>query len=229
MIALVPAERESVSIPATCDDDGTALIDVMRRMALVPHVPDVRSRSSHQFSVVDHGMRIIGVLILGAVLAVGGACGSDDDDVATGPSETTRDRQEDDGGTVDADDLEVGDCFDDPKDAEANEGDISFEASEVETVPCNQPHDNEVFLLVNAEGEADAPFPGNEALEAQAQEQCLAEFPRYVGLGLEESIYNYGHLLPSEETWANGDREIVCIAYHGDLMQISKSVRGSAQ
>ena len=165
-------------------------------------------------------------IVVTLLLLVVGACGDDDEPDAQ-PSDTTEATTE--GEDVSTSDLEVGDCFDDPDDTEEGEdGGISYDAAEVAAIPCDQPHDNEVFLLKNTELPG-KDFPGEEALEAEADKVCLAAFEAYVGKKYDESIYDYGHLTPTAETWAEGDRELVCIVYHGQLEPLTKPVKGTAE
>ncbi len=82
-------------------------------------------------------------------------------------------------GEVDVLDLEVGDCVAD-----------SLPVGEeviltVETVPCSEPHSEEVYAVVTL---PDGDFPGDEAVAAQADEVCAAEFESFVGLPYEESV-----------------------------------------
>jgi hypothetical protein len=117
-------------------------------------------------------------------------------------------------------DLNVGDCFNDPEESEGLISDLTL-------LPCDQPHDNEVFALVNhpaGDGEA---FPGDEAMDTFAEEQCLSAFEQYVGLPYEESVFAYVPIKPTAETWADGDREVVCVLYDGQLEELEGSVRGS--
>jgi len=115
-------------------------------------------------------------------------------------------------------DLEVGDCFDDPS---------SFE--EVESVPikeCADPHDNEVYANSTMSGTS---WPGVAAVEEFADEACYTEFERYVGIAYEDSLLEFGWLVPTEASWAEvDDRTVTCIVYNLDLSKMTGSMQGVA-
>ncbi len=128
-----------------------------------------------------------------------------------------------DGGEVGVFDVRVGDCL-------GSVGEPSDEGvSSLSAVPCDEPHDSEVFALVDHPGEPDAEFPGDEALADFAQERCAEEFATYVGLAYVDSRYGIATLMPSADTWADGDRELVCRATDFGGGQLTGSVRGTAE
>ena len=116
-------------------------------------------------------------------------------------------------------DLEVGDCF-------------SVESDELTTVvvvDCEDSHEYEAFALLDHEaGEAD-PYPGDEAMLEYGNTACQAPFQAYVGREYESSIWYITSVLPSEETWAAGDREFVCTLNQQDADSEPIAVTGSAQ
>ncbi len=105
-------------------------------------------------------------------------------------------------------DLAVGDCFDAPSDED------TFQVSSVPIVECSEPHDNEIYALFDMDDADD--FPGDDAAVAAAEEGCLSRFEDFVGAPYETSIYYVGALWPSADTWADGDREIVCYVNLGE-------------
>jgi len=101
--------------------------------------------------------------------------------------------------------LTVGDCLRFP--------DAQWEIiSGLPTVPCSEPHTDEVFATVTLPN-GDADFPGMEAIGAQGEELCIAEFEGFVGLSYEESVLEIGLFGPEEEMWREGDRLVVCMVY----------------
>lgn len=114
-------------------------------------------------------------------------------------------------------DLEVGQCFNDP--------DSFDEVANVEIVDCTEPHDNEVFHLFDI---ADGSFPGDTGVSESAVEGCLAQFDGYVGLDYASSVLDIRYLVPTSETWSDGDREVVCILYHLNNEKLTGSMQGSA-
>lgn len=111
--------------------------------------------------------------------------------------------------------LDVGTCFDDPS---------SFEqVLDVPVIDCDKPHDNEVIANQNLSG---SDFPGSSQIENRANQICYDSFADYVGISYEESIYDIGWLSPTEETWAVGDREVICFAYDIELTKVTGSING---
>jgi hypothetical protein len=114
-------------------------------------------------------------------------------------------------------DLETGDCF------LAPEGE---QASEVSVVPCDATHIYEAFHVFDHEAGPDEPYPGDEELLNYADGQCRGPFEDYVGIDYDDSIYWITSVSPSEDTWADGDREIVCALKLG---QDGEETTGSAE
>ena len=114
--------------------------------------------------------------------------------------------------------LDVGTCFDDP---------ASFaEVTDVPVVACSDPHDNEVIALL-ALGEP--AFPGEDVINARAGEGCVAAFEPYVGIAYAESAYDVGWFAPTADSWAIGDREVICFAFDVGFAPITGSIRGSGR
>ncbi|HWB71157.1 MAG TPA: septum formation family protein, partial [Egibacteraceae bacterium] len=126
------------------------------------------------------------------------------------------------GTTTSVFDLAVGDCFHDRPDLQGPIGDV-------EVVSCDQPHDNEVFALLNYPAGATDPYPGQEAVQNWAEENCQGSaFQAYVGMDYASSRYYTTYLSPTADTWEQGDREVVCYLYVPDE-QVTGSARGSGQ
>lgn len=95
--------------------------------------------------------------------------------------------------------LEVGQCIN-----TETEGEISS----VPVVDCAETHNGEVFSLPQL---PDGDFPGDDAVRQSADQLCAGQdFQTYVGKPYEESAIYYSALTPTDETWDDGDREIVC-------------------
>jgi len=106
-------------------------------------------------------------------------------------------------GAVDVFQIRIGDCFNDRTDAS--------EISSVGGIPCDSPHDNEIYDRTLApQGE----FPGEESITDIASQYCLANFEAFVGASYQDSLLNMTYLYPTQESWNSvGDREIFCIVY----------------
>ena len=114
--------------------------------------------------------------------------------------------------------LAVGTCFDDPETFE--------QVQDVPVVDCDEPHDNEVIANQDLTGDT---YPGVEQVDNRASEICYDNFSEYVGISYEESIYDIGWLNPTVESWAVGDREIICFAYNVDFSKITGSINGAGE
>jgi hypothetical protein len=116
--------------------------------------------------------------------------------------------------------LKVGDCFDDTEEMFSDE-----EIFRVPSVPCSQPHDNEVFHVARYSGSTYS-LPD---IEEFADLACYGAFSPYVGRSYETSVIDFTWFIPTPSSWARGDREVTCIAYHMDLEKLQSSVRGSGR
>ncbi|MFC3689090.1 septum formation family protein [Aquipuribacter hungaricus] len=115
--------------------------------------------------------------------------------------------------------IAVGDCTNDPDDG-------ADELLSVEAVPCSGPHDNEAY---HAEDLPDGDFPGEEEVTAAADEICFDAFEPFVGLAYEDSRLGYGSLTPTSDSWADGDREILCLVADYEGEPLVGSAQGLAE
>lgn len=115
-------------------------------------------------------------------------------------------------------DLEEGDCF----------GAAGEQVETVNVVDCEDPHIYEVYALVDYESD-DQAYPGAEDVSAYADEQCEASFEDFVGIEYESSRWYITSVTPSEETWADGDREIVCTLNLEDESEVTGSAEDSGE
>lgn len=91
-------------------------------------------------------------------------------------------------------------------------------------VPCTGPRQVEVSFSASFE---DGPFPGDEYLTDTAADTCVASFERYVGISPEQSAYDADWLLPTEEMWASGSRQGICLVVSDDGSALTATVKGS--
>lgn len=99
--------------------------------------------------------------------------------------------------TVNPSGLRVGDCI----------GAFDYETGLIELLPCDAPHIEEVYHEYRI---LEAQFPGDDAVIAIADETCDAAFEPYVGVPVTESELVWAYWAPSSETWAWGDRLVLC-------------------
>lgn len=128
-----------------------------------------------------------------AVLAVGSltACGSQ----ARNPAGTVT-------ASASANSLsvKVGDCL----------GDLNgTSVADVQLIPCGQAHFWEAFAKMNLSGTT---YPGKTEIAKKADEFCATKFEAFVGIASADSTYASPYLYPTTESWASGDREIMCFA-----------------
>ena len=118
-------------------------------------------------------------------------------------------------------DLSVGDCLNEPSESEI---------SRVEKVSCDEPHDYEVFALVNHPDGRDAPFPLDLMLFAADTgfDTCLPRFEQYVGQDYVLSRLDIDFFYPTRESWErDGDREFVCLIFDLENASMTGSMKGS--
>lgn len=74
-----------------------------------------------------------------------------------------------------------------------------------EIIDCALPHYSEVFHVFDIPGDE---FPATMAADAEAG--CVAAFTDFIGLTTDESDLSLHWLEPTQATWAEGDRAVVC-------------------
>ena len=104
-------------------------------------------------------------------------------------------------------DITVGQCF-------TAQQEVKQELSSLDAVPCNGPHWQEAFAVIDyqppkgVEGDA---FPGDAALAGYADASCAQEFETYVGISYLDSSLFFTYLLPSARGWEQSDdRSVIC-------------------
>lgn len=110
-------------------------------------------------------------------------------------------------GTTDVFQIKVGDCIID------SAGDT---VSEVENVPCSEPHDYEVYFHGTLTVDT-LPSDINEVY-ALGDEICAPEFEKFVGIPYTESELGFSHFTPTDGSWADGDRAVDCLIYGDGLV-----------
>ncbi len=108
-------------------------------------------------------------------------------------------------GQQDVFQVSVGDCF--------NEADASTtEVSDIPAVPCDTPHDYEVFHLFDLTGDT---FPTD--LDDQSIAGCGEQFQAFVGIDYDSSVLDYTFIQPTAGSWESGDREVICSIFEPDV------------
>lgn len=119
-------------------------------------------------------------------------------------------------GDIDVFNTKVGDCFND----QASESDVT----DVPGVPCSEPHDNEVFALIDTTLTS---YPGEDEMFETATDECIGVFKDFVGASYDKSILAVFPLVPTLDSWKRlNDREIICALYHMDQDKLTGTMRG---
>lgn len=117
--------------------------------------------------------------------------------------------------------LEIGQCSNGIRPG------ATLTADAYRSIPCESPHEAEVFGSVQYVGSG--AFPGETALLDFGQAPCAAAFASYVGIDFQESSLQAIIVTPSEATWIKGDRAIVCVAFGPNGSTLTGSIRGTAR
>lgn len=112
---------------------------------------------------------------------------------------------------VSAFNIQVGDCFQNVN---------GTTVTDLTVVPCSQPHDNEAYHTFDVR----MPSFDEAKIEQKSEKICVVEFQKYVGKDYDSSQYYAAWMTPTAGSWANGDREVICI-----LNQEGTPMTGSAK
>lgn len=104
-------------------------------------------------------------------------------------------------------DLQVGDCID----TSATSGQTTL--YRIPVVPCTTAHGGEIYAETTAPDSLaeDGAAPTQQALWDAADAYCYPEFATFVGLRWAKSELLYWPIAPSEASWVEGDRRILCV------------------
>ncbi|TDC53579.1 DUF4190 domain-containing protein [Jiangella ureilytica] len=106
-------------------------------------------------------------------------------------------------GTVSTMDIEVGDCLNGLRGIEDDT------LTTLPAVPCDQPHEGEVYATFELE---DGDYPGVDGIAAVADERCANELAALSQEAWNDPDIGLFYFYPDELYWPN-DREVVCIAH----------------
>ncbi len=117
--------------------------------------------------------------------------------------------------------LEVGECLNEPR---------SSEFEDVDKGPCDEPHELEVFAVVQHPAGNDVPFPGTGRIEEVAFALCFALFEEYVDRSYADSVLDIVTFNPTRDSWDDiDDREIVCLLYDLESQYMDESMKDSGR
>jgi hypothetical protein len=122
-------------------------------------------------------------------------------------------------GDVGAFELQTGDCI--------ISGQIAADEvfSDVKAVPCTEAHDSQVVGTYNVIGDD----LDEDAIYAEAETRCSQIMESYVGPGWwDEENLTFSFFYPTTESWADGDREVACLAETIDgSLSLTESLAGA--
>lgn len=115
-------------------------------------------------------------------------------------------------------DFEEGYCF-------INE--FSEEAqSSLPVTECSEPHNAEVTDVYEI-SESEIPTYTDIMVEMKADEVCYNAVFEYVGAGYDQFNVYPGYYMPSQDSWDNGDREILCyVETYDSSNSLTESLKG---
>ena len=83
----------------------------------------------------------------------------------------------------------------------------------VTAVPCTQRHEGEVFFSGSVWPRSLTVYPGDNALNDEADSRCLSALTTYDGMDISWSAFHIVPIRPGNASdWASGDRQLVCVA-----------------
>ncbi|WP_183407024.1 DUF2510 domain-containing protein [Nocardioides marmorisolisilvae] len=107
-------------------------------------------------------------------------------------------------GKISPADLHEGDCVVLPRVVDG-----TFQ--NVELVPCDQPHNGQVFTILNAPA---GPYPGGTALRESSLDACRTALQEW--LGTDQTLLHVVSFFPTELRWRLDDRRERCLAVDRD-------------
>ncbi|MEZ5382992.1 MAG: septum formation family protein [Microthrixaceae bacterium] len=117
--------------------------------------------------------------------------------------------------------LELGDCYDPAPDP-------SQRTVLVLLVPCEQPHQYEVYHVDAFTESRRAGYPGDNAVRNYAEERCFESFEGFVGQVWRDSLLDIETWFPTSASWTQGaDRKLTCVLFHRNRADLTGSMAGS--
>lgn len=183
-----------------------------RRYGFDGPAPPEPGKWTFDFTDIDGNVLATGEIEVIASLA-NSASPDPSDDPSAEPSEAT------DGAKVTTFDIEAGDCF-------ISNGE---HLETVTVVDCDQPHVYEAFHVFDHEAGSTAKYPGDDEIYAYAEETCDPAFVAFVDHDYETSLWYITTVTPSSESWAVGDRKILCALSTENLDEVTGSAENAGE
>ena len=119
--------------------------------------------------------------------------------------------------------LAVGDCFN----SEQFTPGLSIDPHGLHVVSCDDLHQHQVYAVGGSADPSEAPFPGNEALRASADEVCLAAFEPALAIAYLQSTLDFATIVPDAESWKAGERSLICAVHDIEFNELMGTRLGS--
>lgn len=116
-------------------------------------------------------------------------------------------------GCTSKSELEVGDCIADPGQTTTTR--------QVTSVSCHANHFGEIIGTYTA---TDGSYPDVQVLANESETTCSQAFETVVGIPPAQSVYDLFPLVPSESSWENGDRTVLCVVSGSDGESLTEPV-----
>lgn len=113
--------------------------------------------------------------------------------------------------------LEQGECVEShfPTEGNAEEGEF-FSVLFVSRVDCAEPHAYEVYSVNQSQWGPDDVYPGVDDAFSVGDRICREQFDLFTNSSYATSPYDFFTFVPSTDSWASGDRKILCLIGRSD-------------
>ncbi|MDG2229562.1 MAG: septum formation family protein [Gammaproteobacteria bacterium] len=128
-------------------------------------------------------------------------------------------------GDLGTESLRMGDCFNNPSLSDL-EGSETKDVATVSAIPCALPHDFEIYALSDRLFDQ-SNYPGEEVITLTANEYCVIEFEKFIGINTQDSILSFVFMFPTKDAWDLGNRLTTCAVDHSLGKKLEGSSRGS--
>ncbi|HTJ71833.1 MAG TPA: hypothetical protein VL551_30105 [Actinospica sp.] len=154
------------------------------------------------------GRVVLGLLVVGGIAAYHFATAD--------PAQRNSTGQVSQSGSMDATDLQIGDCFDAPSGTSG--------ISSIKAVPCSQSHDSQVYAEPQISEDS---YPGDSTLQKEAETDCGSDSAQSVISSDAPSSAQIADYFPQDADTFSSQRYIIC-ALESDSVAMTQSYVSSA-
>lgn len=176
--------------------------------------------------------RAMTAVLMFAMLVAAGCSGSDSADTTSSTTEVVSDTTTtstteaplEAGTQLYVYNPSIGDCFE-RRELDVVPGDDNKQTEITLKLPCDLPHRNEIFDVIDYPSTPD--YPGEPTLRDYAKRNCVRGFQDFVGSEYELSSLEIGYVIPTPQNWGPGRERIGCYVYDSTGERLVGSMRGS--